>query len=153
MRILCLAFIPLLSAFLGFTLSIKYGESKEFWDKFGFWHKKIKAEIAFSQNPLAEIFDSSNKNDGFLIAVKEYLAEKRIKTEFKFLSEDELSFLNKYLQNLGTLDKVSQLNYLNSIEPELTSFSDAAFAKYKKMRPLFVKLGFLLGLIIFILSV
>ena len=73
--------------------------------------------------------------------------------KLKFLSDEESEFLNKYLQNLGRTDKDSQLNLLNSFEPELEKFIHSADNKSKTYRPLCVKLGFLLGLIIFILLI
>ena len=153
MRIMVLAIIPTLTAILGYLFSVKYGQSRDFWDKFGFWHKKIKAEIAFSQNSLPEIFSESKKSDVFSDCVREYVIGKDKSVKLKFLSVEESEFLNKYLQNLGRTDKDSQLNFLNSFEPELEKFIHSADNKSKTYRPLCVKLGFLLGLIIFILLI
>ena len=153
MRIAFYAVIPFLTATVGYLFSLKYSQSKDFWAEFGFWHKKIKAEISFSQNSLFEILDSGEKNGTFLISARKYIAEKKINNELKFLSEEEISFVYKYLRNLGTSDKTSQLNFLNSLEPELDGFLRAADEKDRKYRPLYVKLGFLIGLIVFILVI
>lgn len=153
MRIAIYALIPFLTAAIGYLFSLQYGQAREFWAKFKFWHKKIKAEISFSQSSLSEIFESGEISDPFCLSAKEYLAAKKINTELRFLSKEEISFLYKYLQNLGTTDKDSQLNFLNSLEPELENYSENAAEKDKKFRPLYVKLGFLLGLIVFILVI
>lgn len=153
MRTVFLSVIPMLTAVLGYLFSVKYGQIRDFWDKFGFWHKKIKAEIAFSQNSLPEIFGESKKSDAFSDCAREYLIGNDKSVQLKFLSDEETEFLNKYLQNLGRMDKDSQLNFLNSFEPELEKFIRSAENKSKTYRPLCVKLGFLLGLIIFILLI
>ena len=153
MRTILLAIIPILTAFLGYLFSVKYGQIRDFWDKFGFWHKRIKAEIAFSQNSLPEIFGESEKSDAFSDCVREYVIGNDKSVKLKFLSDEEMEFLNKYLQNLGRTDKDSQLNFLNSFEPELEKFIHNAENKSKTYRPLCVKLGFLLGLIVFILLI
>lgn len=153
MKTVILAGIPILTAILGYLFSVKYGQIRDFWDKFGFWHKKIKAEIAFSQNSLPEIFGDIKKTDAFSDCVREYINGNDKFDKLKFLSDEETEFLNKYLQNLGRTDKDSQLNFLNSFEPELEKFIHNAENKSKTYRPLYVKLGFLLGLIIFILLI
>lgn len=153
MRTVCLAFVPILFAVAGYLFSLKYNDSREFWDKFMFWHKKIKTEIAFSQNTLSEILHGDEKSDMFLSAAINYIYDKKSITKLKFLSEEENNFLKKYLENLGTTDKNSQLNLLNSMEQELSGFVQISQNKSKKYRPLYIKLGFLFGLIVFILVV
>ena len=153
MRTVFLAVIPILTAILGYLFSVKYGQVRDFWDKFGFWHKKIKSEIAFSQNSLPEIFGDSEKSDVFSDCAREYVNGNKKFDKLKFLSNEETEFLNKYLQNLGRTDKDSQLNFLNSFESELEKFIHNAEHKSKTYRPLCVKLGFLIGLIIFILLI
>lgn len=153
MKIVLAAFIPVISAFLGFIFSARFKESSEFWDEFLSWHKKIKAEITFSQRSLPEIFNSTEKDDLFLSIAKGFFDTHTIYPKPTFLSKDEYTFLIKYLDSLGTTDKNSQLDFLNSMENELNDFKNAAEIKNKKFRPLYIKLGFLLGLIVFILIV
>ncbi len=153
MRTLFLSCIPILTAFIGYLFSIKYLEAKNFWDKFTFWHKRIKTEISFSQNPLPEILKIGDANDVFFNVAANYVKNKGEIRKLKFLSDEENDFLNKYLNNLGTTDKNSQLNFLNSLEQELESYAKNSDNKCKKYRPLFIKLGFLLGIVVFILAI
>lgn len=153
MKTVITAIIPLITAMLGYLLSLKYREADDFWESFSFWHKKIKSEISFSQNSLPEIFDVENQNDIFMTLATEYLKTKTVSVKLKFLSKEEKDFVIKYLQTLGTSDKPSQLSFLNSMETDLEKYRLTAENKRKKYRPLFVKLGFLFGLIIFILII
>ena len=156
MKIFILAFIPLITAFLGYVMSVKFVESRDFWERFAFWHKKIKSEIEFSQRSLLEIFNdgkSTDKNDLFLSVAKDYVVNKKTDAELNFLCKEEREFLDKYFVDLGTMDRASQLNYLNSLEVELNKFVSASDIKNKKYRPLYVKMGFLIGLVVFILVI
>ena len=153
MRIIIGAVIPLILGLIGYLFSARYRESSDFWDEFLTWHKKIKSEITFSQRSLPEIFDSDDRDDLFLTVAKEYLSDKTIKTNLDFLSKEEIIFLTKYLESLGTTDKNSQLDFLNSMENDVEYYQQIAEKKNKNFRPLFVKMGFLLGLILFILII
>lgn len=153
MRTVVLTVIPIVTAVIGYLFSVKYEQKRDFWDKFGFWHKRIKTEIAFSQNSLLEIFGAIQKPDAFSDYAKNYLHGSQKTTKISFLSEEERIFIDKYLQNLGKTDKDSQLNFLNSLEPELINFTQIAEKKCKTYRPLYIKLGFLFGVIIFILLI
>ena len=153
MRTFALAFLPVITAVIGYLFSLKYNEAENFWNKFLYWHKKIKTEISFSQNSLPEILRSDAENDKFLNAALDFINKKENVPKFKFLSNEENDFLNKYLQDLGTTDKNSQIDFLNSMEQDLIRYAKDSENKSKKYRPLFIKLGFLFGLIIFILVV
>ena len=120
-------------------------------------HEKIKAEIAFLQNPLSEIlaadFETDGKKDYFATLAGDYFKNGKITQKLKFLSAEESAFIEKYLQNLGTTDKDSQINLLKSMETEIRKYSETSDEKCRKYRPLYIKLGFLAGLVIFILVV
>ena len=153
MRTIFLTIIPVLCAILGYLFSVKYGQVRDFWERFAFWHKKIKTEIAFSQNSLLEIFSENGKGDAFSDCAIKYVSGKDEAYQPVFLSDQEREFLDKYLRNLGTTDKDSQLSFLTALESELENFREIAEKKSKTYRPLYVKMGFLLGLIIFILLI
>ena len=157
MRIFILATIPLICAFLGWLISVKFAEAQAFWEKFAYKHEKIKTEISFSQNSLSEILcedgDKNGKTDYISAIVSDFFKNGKLTLKLKFLSEDESRFLEKYLQNLGTTDKDSQINLLKSMETEIKKYSELSGDKRKKYRPLYIKLGFLSGLIIFVLVI
>ncbi|MBQ6979163.1 MAG: hypothetical protein IJQ07_00790 [Clostridia bacterium] len=156
MRIFFLATIPLITAFIGYIISMKFAISHEFWEDFSFWHKKIKSEISFSQRSILEIFNNFedlNKSELFLSVAKDYVKNQKTTTKLNFLRKEEKEFINKYFVSLGTMDRDSQLKYLESLETELNAFSLNADSKNKKYRPLYVKMGFLIGLVVFILAI
>ena len=66
MRLVFLSVVPLFTAFIGYLMSIKYAETKEFWDKFTFWNQKFKSEIAFSKNSLKDVMKVDGDKDIFV---------------------------------------------------------------------------------------
>ena len=152
MRTIILCCVPIVTAILGYLFSARFAEEKDFWNNFEFWHKKIKSEISFTQNSLHEILSEENDKDVFLSSAKAFF-KNGITPALNFLSEKENAFFNEYLHRLGTSDKESQIAFLNSMESELLEYVKKSNEKYEKFRPLYVKLGFLFGLILFILVV
>ena len=151
-----MSLIPLLTAIIGYLASIKFVDRRDFWERFDYWHKKIIAEIAFSKRTLPEIFneaESSDKNDLFLMVAKDYVKNHKTIIKFNFLCKEEKEFIDKYFQNIGTMDGDTQLNYLKSFETELEKYVSGSELKNKRFRPLFIKMGFLIGLVIFILII
>ena len=155
MRTIFLATIPIVTALMGYLFSARFAAEKKFWESFVFTHKRIKNEVSFLQKSLPEIlnFNDNDEKDLFLITIKNYIENGKLPPQIKFLNKEQTDFLTEYIKNLGTTDKKSQLDFLGSMEEKLYSFEKDSDEKYKKYRPLFVKLGFLSGLIIFILLI
>ena len=86
---------------------------------------------------------------------------ERIAEPFKFvpdilegkelLSGDEGQFLKDYVQNLGKTDALSQVDYLNERKLVLKKYKDESFADYKKYSSLYLKIFFLIGVMIAVL--
>lgn len=151
MRLIIIAFIPFITALIGYLLSLKFLNERNFWEDFYFWHKKIKSEINFTQKTIPELINAERRSV-FSELLDGYLKTEKLSLP-KFLSQEERNFVSDYVHTLGTTDKSSQLFFLNSVENKLSEFNDTHLLKYKKVGPLFIKLGFLFGVIIFILIV
>ena len=86
---------------------------------------------------------------------------ERIAEPFKFvpdilegkelISGDEGQFLKDYVQNLGKTDALSQVDYLNERKLLLKKYKDESFADYKKYSSLYLKIFFLIGVMIAVL--
>ena len=64
--------------------------------------------------------------------------------------EDGL-MLGDYARNLGKSDALSQIDYLNERKAQLTKFRDESAETYKKYSSLYVKIFFLLGVLLAVL--
>lgn len=155
MKIFLGILVIIFSTFIGYILSKKYTKLKNFYCNFDNFNKMLKTEIAFSQKTLKEIIDEKYSiNNDFLYSFKLYLENKEnFCLNINYLSSDEKAFLLEYFENIGKTEKGSQLEFLKKAEERLSTFYKNAIELDKKYKTLYIKLGFLIGLIIFILII
>lgn len=60
-------------------------------------------------------------------------------------------FLNEYAGGLGQSDALSQIDYLSERKVYIKKYKDESFAEYKKYRSLYLKIFFMLGVLIAVL--
>ncbi len=139
--------------FLGYYFSRKYVIKREFYCDFYDFNKKIKSEISFAQKSLIEIVDKSSGRKGvFYSNICGFLNEKKdISLDKNIFSQEETDFFNSYLESLGGLDKKTQLDFLNDANEKLEKFKNDSKDEEKKYKSLYIKMGFLIGLIALII--
>ena len=71
----------------------------------------------------------------------------------ELISGDEGQFLKDYIHNLGKTDALSQVDYLNERKLLLKKYKDDSFTDYKKYSSLYVKIFFLIGVMVAVLLV
>lgn len=137
---------------LGYKLSKNYTDKKQFYMDFNEFNKRFKSEVQFSKKTIIEILkDYEDRNGEFFNAIKKYFLEEQTEEiKNKLFSSDDKSFLINYFNNLGDSDKFSQLNYIESVEKSIEDNFIKAEKEEKKYKTLYIKLGFLFGLIILI---
>ena len=69
----------------------------------------------------------------------------------ELISGDEGQFLKDYIQNLGKTDALSQVDYLNERKLLLKKYKDESYSDYKKYSSLYVKIFFLIGVMVAVL--
>ena len=69
----------------------------------------------------------------------------------ELISGDEGQFLKDYIQNLGKTDALSQVDYLNERKSILKKYKDESYSDYKKYSSLYVKIFFLIGVMVAVL--
>lgn len=141
--------VLIVCTFIGYRLSQKYKLRRVFYDSFVSFNKRVVSEVSFAQLSLVNIVKeySEEKND-FYKAVGNYFIEgKDTGVIMKYLSESEIKSFKNYISVLGNVDKNTQLNFLNGVQPELDEKLKNAVEEEKKYRSLYIKLGFLFGLI------
>ena len=73
--------------------------------------------------------------------------------QFSYLTEDEKKYLADYFGMIGRSDAASQRTFLSAARAELAEKKKSAEEAYKKYFALYLKLGFLAGLILVVLIV
>lgn len=67
------------------------------------------------------------------------------------ISGEEGQFLKDYILNLGKTDALSQVDYLNERKLILKKYKEESYTDYKKYSSLYVKIFFLIGVMVAVL--
>lgn len=147
--------IVVLCTFLGYCFSVKYKERKDFFSGFFSFNKLFLTEVQFGKKPLPQIVgELENDKSVFYKIINSVMSgEKPDRKALKFLDEDEYSFLISYVENMGRTDVVSQTELLKRAEIYLSDKNVKCEAEEKKYKTLYIKIGFLLGLMGFVLII
>ena len=88
-------------------------------------------------------------------------AIEKVASNFKFvpqilegaipLSGEDGKFILDYKENLGKTDALSQIDYLSERKIFLKKYKEESFADYKKYSSLYVKIFFLIGVLLAVL--
>lgn len=136
--------------FVGYFFSKKFSQRLDFFNAFNNFNKRFKNEVGYTKNSIINLIEEeTNKND-FHNYLLSFLVSEELKIEEKYLNKDDVIFFNNYLKNLCTSDTEMQIKYLESIDRQIELKVKEANDNDKKYRTLYIKLGFLIGLIIFI---
>ena len=151
MRVILGIMLLLVCIFLGYILSQKFTKKRKFYSSFLVFNTNIKNEISFSQSTLIKIADKLDVKDDFNGCVYEFIKEHEFTFNKNYLNKEEIDFFKAYLSRLGSSDKFSQLSYLEEVGVQIDKRLSVATENEKKYKKLYLKLGFLLGLIAFII--
>ena len=142
----------LLSTYLGFLLSKKYTDRKKFYLSFCEFNKILKNEISFSQKTIVEILKGRDGTDCFYkYLISYFINKKELNLNVEYISKEEKDFLNNYVKTIGNSDKKTQIEYIESISCYLDKKSNEVSIEEKKYKKTYLKLGFLIGLILLII--
>ena len=136
------------SVLLGYILSTKFTKRTSLFSEFSSFNQLMINEVEFAQNTLTSIVD--NTSNSFAKDVVVYL-EKNEFSKYDFLNEEENDLILNYFKNVGSQDKISQLQYLKKIDLDINKRFNMCKDEMKKYKQLYLKVGFLIGLILFVL--
>lgn len=151
------------TSFCGYLLARKYRQRKLFFRQLYEFNERFLTEIAYYRRPLRE-FASKYSYRGEFGGLLEnffkglevgYVQENTFmdKTHFSFLKEEERRMTEDYFLMLGRGDSVSQRGYFSSMKEQLSAVCTEADKTCKKYADLYIKIGFLCGLLILILMI
>ena len=149
------------TTFCGYMLGKKRREKKEFFIQFALFNERFLHEISYARRPLQEFFSKYTYKKSFLRLLERFswCINERLTIKENLLTENEFGFLNKeeknvvedYFLMLGKGDSISQKNYFSSAKDSVSTLEKEAVEACKKYGDLYIKLGFLCGLLILIL--
>lgn len=149
MKIFLGILITTLSTFIGYLFSNKFTKRKKYYKSFQTFNDKVKNEISFSKNSILNLLvDEDDFYNNLTLAFK---GQKIIKPYY--LNNDEFEFFKKYSESIGRSDKTTQMELINKFKENIDKYYNESKENEKKYKTLFIKLGFLIGLIVFILLI
>ncbi len=147
----------------GYLLARKYRKRMLFFQQFYAFNERFLSEIAYYRRPIKEfvsLYSYQGEFNDFLadvFAVREENLDERgafAKSEkYIFLKEEDRKTAEDYFFMLGKGDSASQKGYFSSVKEILLALRKEAETEAKRYGDLYVKLGFLCGLLILILIV
>ena len=147
--------IIVLSTIIGYLFSLKYTERRCFFEDFNSVVFKLKNEITFTQRPVIDVINSTVKNDSDILIIYNSFVQNKINytDNLKYLSSNEKNFVFDFLSSIGIGDVTSQSKLVDVAISESSSFLKQAIDDEKKYKTLFIKLGLLIGVTLFVLII
>ena len=149
---LCVLLVALCTAF-GWMLTRRSRLRKNFFYDLDLFNARLINEVSYTKMPLSSFIEkySFGGDFGKLLEEKKEKGFVAEKAEIAYLTDDEKNFLRDYFLMVGRSDSVSQKEYLVSIRAETERLRAESGDECKRRSNLYVRLGFLFGLIVAII--
>lgn len=102
------------------------------------FNEKLTLNLKFERKPIDDVAKSFNY-------IPKILSGERV------LDGNDGEFISDYFSNLGKTDALSQIDYLNGRKTALEKYKNESFDVYKKYSSLYVKIFFLIGVLMAVL--
>ncbi|MBE5746683.1 MAG: hypothetical protein E7352_00700 [Clostridiales bacterium] len=149
------------TSFCGYFLARKYRQRKLFFKQFQEFNERFLSEIAYYRRPIREFASKYTYKGEFDMLLKDFFTtlENRaiMQAEFldlpvySFLKSEEKRIVEDYFLMLGKGDSASQKGYFSSVKESLARLQKESEETCKRYGDLYIKIGFLCGLLILIL--
>ncbi len=150
-------------AFCGFLFAKKYRQRKLFFGQLSTFNERFINEISYYRRPLVQFASAYAYKGEFSLLLEDFFkdvdnAPRRLdecleEATYSFLKKEEKGFIKDYFLSLGRGDSASQKTHFSSLQTPLQKQREEAEATCKKYADLYVKLGFLFGLLVLILII
>lgn len=151
MRLLLGIILLLFCMFVGYCLSNKYYFRRVFYSDFITFNTILTQEIAFKHTTIINIIKNQDKNTDFYCLLNKHINGEKVQIDSHYLTIDEKNFTYEYLDKIGRFDKNTQLEYLKNVNNMILDKQKDSILDEKKYKTLYIKLSFLIGLILLII--
>lgn len=141
------------STLIGYYFSGKYRFRKSFYTDFYNFNKTMENEVAFTKKTIEKIIENSNVDSCFYKNLIKIIHNENKDLTLKGLNDDEKDFFINYSQQIGKKESKTELAYLSSMETFIKDKMKIAVEEEKKYKTLYIKIGFLIGLVGFVLII
>lgn len=133
----------------GWALTRKYKFRKDFFYQMSLFNARLINEVSYTKMPIAAFIEKYTFSGDFGRLLQEIKA-KGTSAEgcnFSYLTQEDQSFVRDYFLMVGKSDAMSQKEYLSSIGAETERLRSESNEECKRRMNLYIRLGFLIGLI------
>ncbi len=151
------------TTFCGYLLAGKYRKRRLFFTQLQTFNERFLSELAYYRRPLQVFIREYNYKEEFALLLQRFLSCIKNENELKevelfgesffFLKKEERQIVLNYFSMLGRGDSTAQKGYFSAVKNNLISMQEECVITCKKYADLYIKLGFLFGLLILILIV
>lgn len=142
--------IVAITTYAGYAVSKKYYYKRKFYQSFYDFNLIMRSEIAYGKNTVKTIIKQNDDGEEFYRNLKEFINNEEYK-KVEYFNASENDFVRNYFNTIGEGDAVSQTKFVDGTEGRLKKYLEDACANEKKYKTLYIKLGFMVGLIIMII--
>ena len=156
-------FIVAFTTFCGYLLAGKYRKRKLFFRQFYEFNQRFLSEMEYYRRPIEEFASRYAYKGEFHQLLEDFFQSLEArsyfdralvnKSEFSFIKAEEKSMIEDYFIMLGRGDSGSQKGYFSAMKDKLNTMHANAVNASKKYGDLYIKIGFLCGLLLLILIV
>ena len=152
------AAIVCFTSFWGYVFAKKYRRRKNFFAQMNEFNERFLSEIAYYRRPVEEFAGRYEYKGDFEILLSSFLDSLGEEDAgplpvFSFLTADETGFVKDYFLMVGKGDSASQSAYFTSVKGTLGEYRKKSADECRRYGDLYLKLGFLFGLMILVLIV
>ncbi len=147
----------------GYFLAKKYRQRRAFFAQFREFNERFLSEINYYRRPIPQFIDAYQYQGEFselLHALFTNVEGRSVDqgvisdvVDYPFLKAEEKRMIEGYFTMLGKGDSASQKAYFSSVKDTLFKFQTESEASCKKYGDLYIKMGFLAGLLLLILII
>ena len=151
------------TSYCGFVLAKKYRKRKLFFAQLKEFNERFLSEVSYYRRPLGEFVSKyvykgefQNFLQNFFAEIEEISQSNEREINFddcEFLKGEDKNLVEDYFKMLGKGDSASQKTYFSAGKEWIAKLYGDAENEYKKYGDLYIKLGFLCGLLILILII
>lgn len=150
-------------SYCGYVFAKKYRKRKLFIAQLKEFNERFLSEVSYYRRPIGEFISKYAYKGEFQIFLQNFFAEidELSQSEHRsitfdaceFLKNEDKNLIEDYFKMLGKGDSASQKTYFSAAKERLSKVYVEAESEYKKYGDLYIKLGFLCGLLVLILMI
>lgn len=138
----------IISTYLGYYLSKKYVKRRDFYYCFNNFNKDLKVQVGFSKNSIKKIYENiKEKDNDFYKKMGTYFNSNNENCDLRYLRAEENKYLDLYFNSITNIDDKTLLKFIETNEKKIIDCYENAVNDEKKYRSLYIKIGFIVGLI------